>query len=296
MDGPRTQRRKLRNTWLEPRLQLRYGMLGFAFVAVAVVGAQLLTFVAVRAEALRVLREARSPARLADVVDLAMRSALLENLWLYPILAAIALFGAARVLHRFVGPQVPIRRVLAQLRAGEYGGSCGIRDRDELHDLVAEINELSATLHERHGNGPTELARRRQAGFSLLEVLVIMATLAVITAIGVGQFLRAYDRARQRSTMADMRIVASANGVFYVDQAEYANQLDDLEPYYLQPVPRVDRWGYAWDYSSAGRTYQLASRGSDGIPGPAAPAPWEGAPFECDLVLTSGAFSQSPAI
>lgn len=288
--------RQWRNVWLQPRRQLRYGMLAFGYAAAAMLAVQALTFLSLRREAVRVLEQAGGDAaQLTGIVDFAMRSALLEGFWLFPIFAVGALLGTAHILHSFIGPQVPIRRMIERLRAGEYGTTCRIRKRDKMEDVAAELNDLSATLAERHA-APEVAPRRREAGFSIVEVLVILATIAVISAVAVSQFLRAYDRARQRGTMADMRMVASANGAFYVDEAEYAGALADLEPYYFQPIPKVDRWGYAWIYTSAGKTYELTSKGSDGLPGPAVPTPWQGDPYECDLILGSGAFSQSPGI
>lgn len=288
-------RRRFLNTWLQPKVQLWYGMLGFVFVAVAVLATQVLGFLSLRGQAIRVLEEAGEGAGLVEAVDLAMRSALLQGLWIYVVVAASALFLTAAVLHRFIGPQVPIRRMVRSLVDGEYGTTCRIRDKDEMHELVEDLNELSRTLQQRHAASESESrTTRREAGFSIVEVLVILVVISIVTAIGVSQFLRAYDRSRQRSTMADMRTVASASGTYYIDAGEYSSDLESLEPYYLQPVPRVDRWGYAWQYASADSTYELVSRGSDGVAGPPAPTPWSGDPFECDLVLTSGTFSQAP--
>lgn len=294
-----SNRRRWRNSLLEPRVQLRYGVYCFLFAAGTAVLVQFLSYWSMRREVLRILQEAGGDAALLQgIIDLSMRSAFLGGLWLLPLVAAVGLFGAAHFIHRFIGPQVPVRRHIAKLRDGEYGAECRIRARDELHDLVGDLNDLSVTLRERHAteDRPEPLRTRRDAGFSLLEVLVIMATISVITALGVGQFLRAYDRARQRSSMADMRTVAAANGTYHVDYGDYSPDLVALTPYYAQPVPSVDRWGFAWTYASDGTTYAMRSRGSDGLDGPAPPSPWSGDPYECDLVLESGAFTQAPDI
>lgn len=289
-------RRSLRSTFLEPRVQFHYGVYCFLFAAVAVVLAQFLTYRALRTEVLRILAEAGGdPAGLRGIVAMAMSESLLQSLWLFPVIAAVALFGAAHYLHRFIGPQVPIRRHLGQLRDGDYAATCRIRRKDELHEVVADLNDLARTLEQRHGDGRSA-DRSRVAGFSLIEVLAVLATISVVSALAVGQFLRAYDRSRQRSTMADMRTVAGAAGTYRVDKGEYAAELASLAPYYLVPVPAVDRWGFAWVYGSTGTAYQLDSRGADGLPGPAAPSPWDGEPYECDLILDSGAFAQAPDI
>ncbi len=136
---------------------------------------------------------------------------------------------------------------------------------------------------------------RQEAGFSLIELLVVLAVVMIIGMIAVSQFLTAYDRSRQRGTLADLRTLASANGTYSVDHGDYSSTLDGVAPYYLGTIPPVDRWGYAWEYSYVDGTYELSSRGSDGAVGPEPPMGWDGAPYECDLIVENGAFRQAPA-
>jgi hypothetical protein len=73
------------------------------------------------------------------------------------------------------------------------------------------------------------------------------------------------------------------------------DSIEELTPYYLGVLPPIDRWRFAWTYEHSTSTYTLTSPGSDGASGPAAPAGWNGDPFECDLVVWNGAFTQAPA-
>lgn len=124
-----------------------------------------------------------------------------------------------------------------------------------------------------------------------------MAMVMVLSMIGVAQFITAYDRARQRGTLADLRTIAGANGAHAVDKGDHADTstFADLQPYYLAVVLPLDRWGFAWSYEHTTDSYTLSSLGSDGVSGPAAPAGWNGDPFECDLVVWNGNFMQAPA-
>ena len=137
---------------------------------------------------------------------------------------------------------------------------------------------------------------RGQGGYSIIELLLVLGLVAVLTAIVVPQLMSAWDRARQRASMADMRSIASANGVYRVDYSTYAPDLDALMPYYMEPVPPTDAWNTVWVYESTGRDYLLSSLGTDGAPGPAAPSPWYDQPFEADLVVQNGAFTQAPDV
>lgn len=135
---------------------------------------------------------------------------------------------------------------------------------------------------------------RHAAGFSLIELLIVMALIGIISAFVVPQLIQAFERSRQRRTLSDMRAIAGANGTYRVDFGDYATDLSDLAPEFMNPVPPGDGWGHGWSYASNGVTYSLRSSGRDGASGPAAPSPWYDEPFEADLVLQNGAFTQAP--
>ncbi len=226
-----------------------------------------------------------------------MRTELLRAMWVLPLLGIATLVLTAVVLHRFIGPLVPIGRHIRKLSDGDYDAFSRLRAKDELNEVAGDLNELSATLKARYDSTAEEPQRAANGtdGFSLVELLVILAVVMVIGMLGVAQFITAFDRARQRGALADMRTIAAANGTHAVDKGDYAADVADLTPYYLGVLPPIDRWGFAWGYTYSNKTYTLSSQGADGTAGPAAPTGWDGDPFECDLVLSNGAFIQSPA-
>lgn len=135
----------------------------------------------------------------------------------------------------------------------------------------------------------------RKDGFSLIELLIVVAIIGIIATIAVPQLLDAIDRARQRRTMADMRNISTANGTYRVDEGVYVSALSDLVPSYMQVVPSNDAWGNALDYTLTSGSYTLQSFGSDGADGPAPPAPWINGPYDVDLEMTNGQFTQAPS-
>jgi general secretion pathway protein G len=133
-------------------------------------------------------------------------------------------------------------------------------------------------------------------GFTLVELIVVVAVLGILVSIVIPSLLNATDRSRQRRSMADMANLAKANGMQQVDSGQFVATLADLSPTYLTNFPAVDAWGNAWGYTPQGNqlSYELRSFGSDGANGPAPPATWYHEPFEPDLVMNTGRFVQMP--
>jgi len=135
---------------------------------------------------------------------------------------------------------------------------------------------------------------RRDEGFSLIELLIVVAIIGIIAAIAVPQLMNAMDRGRQRRSMADMRSIATANGTMRVDTGAYAGTIAGLVPTYMQVAPANDGWGTAFVYATGADTYTVTSLGSDSAAGPAAPATWINEPYDPDIVLTDGQFTIAP--
>ncbi len=136
---------------------------------------------------------------------------------------------------------------------------------------------------------------RRDKGFSLIELLIVVAIIGIISAILTPQLLNAMDRGRQRSSMADMRSIATANGTLYVDTRAYSTPtLAGLAPDYLKALPAGDGWGLGWVYVSDGTTYDIRSLGSDSAAGPPPPGTWSNDPYDPDIIMIDGQFTQAP--
>ena len=162
--------------------------------------------------------------------------------------------------------------------------------------MIALTLERSAALTNRDNPIMSVERRDNEQGFSLVELIVIVAVLGILVAIVIPALLSAVDRARQRRAMADMTNIAKANGMAQVDNSRFVVSLANLAPLYMNPMPAADAWGNPWSYVSAAdqRSYVLSSFGKDGAAGPPAPTPWFNDPFEPDLVMDTGQFTQIP--
>lgn len=155
---------------------------------------------------------------------------------------------------------------------------------------------------------------RRRAGFTLIEVLVVVAILGIVVAIAVVNYLNAIDRGRQRRSMADMRGMATAVEAYAADFDRYppasafvlpvglelptgtlAVAQPYLQPTYLRVVPLADGWNSWFTYgtTSAQTDYALRSAGRGGLL-QTDPLYGPTTDFQSDIILVNGQFVQWP--
>lgn len=108
-----------------------------------------------------------------------------------------------------------------------------------------------------------------QKGFTLIELLIVIAIIGIIVSMLIPNFLDAMQKAKQKRTMADVRITGTAMFSWLTDQvgaaaAGQANSNVDigsygssrtassleslLVPNYLQNVPPIDGWKFPYEY------------------------------------------------
>jgi len=145
----------------------------------------------------------------------------------------------------------------------------------------------------------------KQRGFTLTELLVVVAIIGILAIIAIPNLLASIDRARQKRTMADMRGVARAVEIYHQDWAFYpkgvdvaalGNELDlYLEPTYILNVVRNDGWGKAFAFytDSGGSEYTLWAAAQGGVFGSVVQGRIT-TNFEDDIVYYNGGFAQWP--
>ncbi len=79
---------------------------------------------------------------------------------------------------------------------------------------------------------------RRSAGFTLMELLVVMTIIGILAAIAVPSYQRSLIRAREAVLMEDLYQIRRAIDAHFADKAKYPDSLEGLvEARYLRGLP-----------------------------------------------------------
>ncbi|MCS7223368.1 MAG: type II secretion system major pseudopilin GspG [Armatimonadetes bacterium] len=120
------------------------------------------------------------------------------------------------------------------------------------------------------------------AGWTLLELVVVMVILALLASIASVYVVRRIEDGRRTKALMDLESISQALDQYYADMGSYPTTEEGLEALIVPPstagrtptrwggpylkgrqVP-IDSWGNPYAYSSDGETYELFSLGKDG--------------------------------
>ncbi len=130
-------------------------------------------------------------------------------------------------------------------------------------------------------------ACRRESGFTLIEIMVVLVIIAILGALIAPQILGQVDAARIKATKLDIRSLGTALDMYQMDNFRYPTTEQGLEALVKKPddpsvrnwrpqgylrsktVPK-DQWGNDYIYLQPGQrggAYDLYTLGADGQPG-----------------------------
>lgn len=173
--------------------------------------------------------------------------------------------------------------------------------------------------------------RNRGQGFTLIELIIVVAVIGIIAAILIPNLLDALQKTKQKRTMADMRDLGTAWFSWLTDQVSAAAAGASTHPYdfarlnvsltaddlfsslyvsadmfYTRDVPKNDGWGRQYEYRWSGNPSStpvigIRSLARDGVEGPNGSGavyttgPFLASDYDQDIVWADGFFVVYPA-
>ena len=81
--------------------------------------------------------------------------------------------------------------------------------------------------------------KKKKKGFTLLELLVVLAILAILIAIAIPVYKGQKEKAAITAHNANVRVLETAVESYKQDHGEYPETLEALESNYIKSVPKV---------------------------------------------------------
>jgi general secretion pathway protein G len=143
-------------------------------------------------------------------------------------------------------------------------------------------NQFRCTFARLSKSGPSGLCKRcrNDAGYTLLELLVVMGILAILTAIATPQLMGYVGKAKTQSAQIQIQSIGTALELYYMENGSYPSQSVGLKalvepppeathwngPYLKKAQNLLDPWGrpYQYNYPAENGDYLIYSLGPTG--------------------------------
>jgi general secretion pathway protein G len=126
--------------------------------------------------------------------------------------------------------------------------------------------------------------RATEAGFTLMEMLVVLVVIALIAAVAIPQVMRLLGSAKHKAAAIQLETLSQSLNFYQLDIGEYPTSQEGLPvlwqpgatndawsgPYVREERQLIDPWGHKFLYRAPGtgkRAFDLVTLGADGKEG-----------------------------
>ena len=147
--------------------------------------------------------------------------------------------------------------------------------------------------------------RSNQQGYTLIELLIVIAIIGILAAMLIPNLLDALDRSKQRATVGELHYWGLAVSAYHAEKGQFppqdvgngyivTNVAPFVVPYTISVLRTTDHWNNSLFYYTDGTdSYTVTSYGKDGQVGfDCTSLSWND--YRCDIRLVDGIFIASP--
>lgn len=125
--------------------------------------------------------------------------------------------------------------------------------------------------------------RNRVAGVTLLEMMIVLAVIALIVGLGAPRLMETFGRAKGKAAEVEIATLKGAIQLYYIDTGQYPTAAQGIAALMNGPVGTAgwrgpyldgdsdlfDPWGRPYIYAApnATTTFRISTLGRDGQPG-----------------------------
>jgi general secretion pathway protein G len=138
--------------------------------------------------------------------------------------------------------------------------------------------EIETKCSARGQRPPGRYFKSNEAGYTLLELLVVMAILALLTAFATPQLMGYFSKAKTQSAQLQIENINTALELYYMENGSYPSNdiglkalIEDTPeaphwngPYLKRAKSLLDPWGHPYQYSVKNGSYEVYSLGANG--------------------------------
>ena len=109
--------------------------------------------------------------------------------------------------------------------------------------------------------------RRREGGFTLIELIIVMAIIAILASIAVPSYLSSMKAAKEAVLKEDLHVMRNAIDSYTMDKGKAPQSLDDLvQAGYLKAIPTdpITHSDQTW-VTNTSDTYESVDESEPGI-------------------------------